>query len=206
MAVPDVLMAGREPPRMGPVAHGFATLGDPAERAVSQLAVMLDDAVQAPSRLSQAAALLTGGGRVGTLWQVTAPFGCLLLGAITVALAVHHLLKAQRRALMVLRPSRAAPFAVGLLRALAVDIAPLAAYGCFAAGGSFLLFWDHGLVFSGTEKFQTVASLIISTSVVAWPLRAPSGAYSDRRGDRSPTARATWSGLAYGPLVSNSIT
>jgi hypothetical protein len=141
MAVPDVLMAGREPPRMGPMAHGFATLGDPAERAVSQLAVMLDDAVQAPSRLSQAAALLTGGGRVG-----------------------------------------------------------------FAAGGSFLLFWDHGLVFSGTEKFQTVASLIISTSVVAWPLRAPSGAYSDRRGDRSPTARATWSGLAYGPLVSNSIT
>lgn len=125
MAVPDVLMAGREPPRMGPVAHGFATLGDAAERAVSQLAAVLDDAVQAPSRLSRAAALLTGGGRVGTLWRVPAPFGGLLLGAITVALAVHHLLKAQRRALMVLRPSSAAPFAVGLLRALAVDIAPL---------------------------------------------------------------------------------
>jgi hypothetical protein len=64
MAVSDVLMVGREPPRVGPVAHGFATLGDAAERAVSQLAAVLDVAVQAPSRLSQAAALLTGGGRV----------------------------------------------------------------------------------------------------------------------------------------------
>src|SRR5215510_8559721 len=93
MAVPDVLMAGREPPQMGPVAHGFAALGDAAERAVSQLAAVLDDAVQAPSRLSEAAALLTGDGRVGTLWQVTAPFGGVLLGAMAVALAVHQLLK-----------------------------------------------------------------------------------------------------------------
>src|SRR6516164_1055368 len=170
MAVPDVSMAGREPPHMGPVAHGFAALGDAAERAVSQLTSVAADAVQTPRRLSQAAALLTADGRVGTLWQVTAPFGGLLLGAIAVALAVHFLLKPQRRALATSRPSSAARFALGLLRSLVVDAAPLAAYGCVAAAGSFLLFWDHGLVFSGTETFQTVASLIISTSIVAWLL------------------------------------
>src|SRR5215470_20237354 len=98
MAVPDVSMAGREPPHMGPVAHGFAALGDAAERAVSQLTSLAADAVQAPSRLGQAAALFTADGRVGTLWQVTVPFGGLLLGAMTVALAVHHLLKPQRSA------------------------------------------------------------------------------------------------------------
>src|SRR5262244_2594251 len=170
MAVPNASMAGREPPHMGPVAHGFTALGDAAHRAVSQLAAVAADAGQAPSRLSQAAALLTADGRVGTLWQVTAPFGGLLLGAIAVALAVHHLLKPQRRVLATLRPSSAAPFALGLLRSLLVDTAPLAIYGCVAASGSFLLFWDHGLVFSGTETFQSVASLIISTSVVAWLL------------------------------------
>jgi len=170
MAVPNASMAGREPPHMGPVAHGFAALGDAAERAVSQLTSVAADAVQAPSRLSQAAALLTADGRVGTLWQVTAPFGGLLLGGMAVALAVRHLLKPQRRALATLRPSSAARFALGLLRSLVVDAAPLAAYGCVAAAGSFLLFWDHGLVFSGTETFQTVASLIISTSIVAWLL------------------------------------
>ena len=97
MAVPNASMAGREPPHMGPVAHGFAALGDAAERAVSQLTSVAADAVQAPSRLSQAAALLTADGRVGTLWQVMAPFGGLLLGAMAVALAVHYLLKPQRR-------------------------------------------------------------------------------------------------------------
>ena len=92
MAVPNASMAGREPPHMGPVAHGVAVLGDAVQRAVSQLAALAADAVQAPSRLSQAAALLTDDGRVGTVWQVTALFGGLLLGAIGVALAVHRLL------------------------------------------------------------------------------------------------------------------
>ena len=85
MAVPNASMAGREPPHMGPVAHGVAVLGDAAQRAVSQLAALAADAVQAPSRLNQAAALLTDDGRVGTVWQVTALFGGLLLGAIGVA-------------------------------------------------------------------------------------------------------------------------
>ena len=68
MAVPNASMAGREPPHMGPVAHGFIALGDAAHRAVSQLAAVAADAGQAASRLSQAAALLTADGRVGTLW------------------------------------------------------------------------------------------------------------------------------------------
>jgi hypothetical protein len=55
-----------------------------------------------------------------------------------------------------------------LLRSLLVDTAPAAAYAGVAAGGSFLFFWDRGLVSSGTETFQKVVSLIISTSVVAW--------------------------------------
>ena len=74
MAFPNVSMAGREPPHMGPVAHGVAVLGDAAQRAVSQLAALAADAVQAPSRLSQAAALLTDDGRVGTVWRVTARY------------------------------------------------------------------------------------------------------------------------------------
>jgi small-conductance mechanosensitive channel len=170
MPVADISMAGREPPRMGPVAHGFAVLGDAAERAVSTVAGFTADAAQAPSRLGDAAALLTADGRLGSLWQVTAPFGALLLGAMAVALAVHRLLQPQRRALVGLRPMSAAPFALGLLRSLLVDTAPLAAYACLAAAGSFLLFWDRGLVFSGTKTFQMVASLIVSTSIVAWLL------------------------------------
>ena len=120
MAFPNVSMAGREPPHMGPVAHGVAVLGDAAQRAVSQLAALAADAVQAPSRLSQAAALLTDDGRVGTVWRVTALFGGLLLGAIGVALAVYHLPKPQQRGLAALRPSSAAPYALGLLRSLLV--------------------------------------------------------------------------------------
>jgi hypothetical protein len=68
---------------------------------------------------------------------VTVPFGGLLLGATAVALAVHHLLKPQRRALETLRPSSAAPFALGLLRSLVVDTAPLAAYGCVGRSRQF---------------------------------------------------------------------
>jgi len=163
-------MIGVKPPHMGPVAHGFAALGDAAERAVSAIAALAADAAQAPSRLGNAAALLTADGKLGTLWQVIAPFSGLLLGAIAVALAVNRLLTPQRKALAALRPSSALPFALGLLRALLVDTAPIAAYACLAGGGSFLLFWDHGLVFSGTETFQMVGSLIISTTVVAWLL------------------------------------
>ena len=170
MPVPDVSMVGREPPRMGPVARGFAELGHMAERAVSTVAAFITDAAQAPSRLGDAAALLTANGRLGTVWQVMAPFAGLLLGAAAVALVVHRLLRLQRSALARLRPSSIAPFALGLLRSLLVDAAPLAAYACLAASGSFLLFWDRGLVFSGTLTFRMVASLIISTSVVAWLL------------------------------------
>ena len=170
MPVPDVSTVGREPPRMGPVAHGFAELGHVAERAVSTVAAFVADAAQAPSRLGDAAALLTADGRLGTVWQVMAPFAGLLLGAAAVALVVHRLLRLQRSALARLRPSSAAPFALGLLRSLLVDAAPLAAYTCLAADGSFLFFWDRGLVFSSTVTFRMVASLVISTSVVAWLL------------------------------------
>ena len=48
--VPDFSMAGREPPHMGPMAHGFAALGEAAERAVSTISALAADAAQAPSR------------------------------------------------------------------------------------------------------------------------------------------------------------
>src|SRR6516164_8496234 len=170
MPVSDISIAERQPPHMGPVARGFAALGDAAERAVSTVAAIAADAAQAPSRLGHAGALLTGDGQLGSLWQVMAPFSGLLLGAAGLALAVYRLLQPQRRALAALRPASAVPFAQAFLHSLLVDIAPAAAYASFAAGGSFLLFWDRGLVFSGTETFQKVVSLIISTSVVAWLL------------------------------------
>jgi len=170
MPVSDISMAGRQPPHMGPVARGFAALGDMAERAVSTVAEIAADAAQAPSRLGHASALLTGDGQLGSLWQVMAPFAGLLLGSVGVALAVHRLLQPQRSALAASRPASVAPFVLGLLRSLLVDVAPAATYAGLAAGGAFLLFWDRGLVFTGTETFQKVASLIISTSVVAWLL------------------------------------
>ena len=170
MPVSNISIAERQPPHMGPVARGFAALGDMAERAVSTVAAIAADAAQAPSRLGHAGALLTGDGQLGSLWQVMAPFSGLLLGAAGVAIVVHRLLQPQRRALAALRPAKPVPFALALLHSLVVDIAPVAAYAGFAAGGSFLLFWDRGLVFSGTETFQKVVSLIISTSVVAWLL------------------------------------
>src|SRR6516162_5338870 len=170
MPVSDISIAERQPPHMGPVARGFAALGDMAERAVSTVAGIAADAAQAPSRLGHAGSLLTGDGQLGSLWQVMVPFSGLLLGAAGVAMVVHRLLQPQRRALAALRPANAVPFALALLHSLLVDIAPAAVYAGFAAGGSFLLFWDRGLVFSGTETFQKVVSLIISTSVVAWLL------------------------------------
>src|SRR5215472_4522463 len=170
MPVSNISIAERQPPHMGPVARGFAALGDAAERAVSTVAAIAADAAQAPGRLDHAGALLTGDGQLGSLWQVMAPFAGLLLGAAAVALAVHRLLQSQRSALAAFRPASVAPFALGLLRSLLVDIAPAATYGGLAAGGTFLFFWDRGLVFTGTETFQKVASLIISTFVVAWLL------------------------------------
>ena len=170
MPVSDISMVGRQPPHMGPVARGFAALGDMAERAVSTVAGIAADAAQAPGRLGHAGALLTDDGQLGSLWQVMTPFAGLLLGAAGLALAVHRLLQYQRSALAAFRPASVAPFALGLLRSLLVDVAPAATYGGLAAGGTFLFFWDRGLVFTGTETFQKVASLIISTSVVAWLL------------------------------------
>ena len=170
MPVSNISIAERQPPHMGSVARGFAALGDAAERAVSTVVAIVADATQAPSRLGHAGALLTGDGQLGSLWQVMAPFSGLLLGAAGVAIVVHRLLQPQRRALAALRPANAVTFGLALLHSLLVDVAPAAVYAGFAAGGSFLLFWDRGLVFSGTETFQKVVSLIISTSVVAWLL------------------------------------
>ena len=170
MPVSDISIAERQPPHMGPVARGFAALGDMAERALSTVAGIAADAAQAPSRLGHAAALLTGDGQLGSLWQVMAPFAGLLVGAASVALAIHRLLQPRRRALAAFRPTSVASFGLGLLHSLLLDIAPAVTYACLAAGCSFLLFWDRGLIFSGTETFQKVASLITSTSIVAWLL------------------------------------
>jgi hypothetical protein len=152
--VPDFSMTGREPPSMGPMARGFAVLGEAAERAVSTIAALAADAAQAPHRVGHAAALLAGDEGQHTVWQVIVPFACLLLGAVAASLAVTRLLASQHRRLDALRPSSAASFALGLARSLMVDAAPVAAYAAVAAGGSFLLFWGKGLVFSGTETFR----------------------------------------------------
>jgi hypothetical protein len=161
-------MAGREPPHMGPMAHGFAALGEAAERAVSTISALAADAAQAPSRLGNIARLLTADGKLGTVWQVTLPFAGLLLGSIGAALIVSRLLGPQRKALAAFRPSGPASFAMGMLRSTIVDAAPVVAFAAIAAGGSFLLFWDRGLIFSGTGTFRMVASTIISMTVSAW--------------------------------------
>ena len=97
---------------MGPMAHGFAALGEAAERAVSTISALAGDAAQAPSRLGNIARLLTADGKLGTVWQVTLPFACLLLGSIGAALFVSRLLAPQRKALAAFRPSGPASFAM----------------------------------------------------------------------------------------------
>jgi small-conductance mechanosensitive channel len=166
--IPDFSMAGREPPQMGPMVHGFAALGEAAERAVSTISALAADAVQAPGRLGYAAALLTADGKLGTVWQVTLPFAGLLLCAVAGALIVRRLLALQRKALAALQPSSAASFALGMFRSMIVDAAPVAVFAAIAGGGCFLLFWDRGLIFSGTETFRMVASTVVSMSVSAW--------------------------------------
>jgi moderate conductance mechanosensitive channel len=166
-SLPDFTMTGA-PPSMGPMAHGFAALGNAAQRAVGTIAALAADAAQAQHRFGRAAALLTGDGQLGTLWQVTAPFAALLLGAVAVALAVNRLLGSQRKGLAALRPSSIGSFALGLARSLMVDAAPVAGYAAVVGGGSFLLFWGEGLVFAGTPTFQMIVSTLISMSVVAW--------------------------------------
>jgi hypothetical protein len=158
----------RAPPDMGPMAHGFAALGEAAERAVGTLSALAADAAQAPSRLGDVARLLTSDGKLGTVWQVTLPFAGLLLGAVAGALIVSRLLAPQRKTLAALQPSGAASFARGMFRSMIVDAAPVAAFATVAGGGSFLLFWDRGLLFSGTATFRMVASTVISMSVSAW--------------------------------------
>lgn len=143
--------AGREPPSMGPMTHGFSALGDAAHSAAGTISALAADAVQAPHRLGHAVDLLTANGQLGTLWQVVLPFAGLLLAAVAAALAVHRLLAGHRRALAALAPSDPAQFARGLLKSLIVDAAPVASYAVLAGGGTFLLFWERGLVFSGTE-------------------------------------------------------
>src|SRR5438132_11311859 len=101
--IPDFSMAGREPPDMGPMAHGFAALGEAAERAVGTISALAADAAQAPSRLANVGRLLTADGKLGTVWQVTLPFAGLLLGSIAVALIVSRLLAPQRKALAAFR-------------------------------------------------------------------------------------------------------
>src|SRR6266446_2336607 len=139
----DPSMIGVKPPHMGPVAHGFAALGDAAERAVSAVAALASDAAQAPSRLGNAAALLTADGKLGTLWQVIAPFSGLLLGAIAVALAVNRLLTPQRKAFAALRPSSALSFSLRLLRPFFVNTLPISSYACLVGVDSFFLFFYH---------------------------------------------------------------
>jgi len=161
-------MAGREPPHMGPMAHGFAALGEAAERAVSTISALAADAAQAPSRLGNIARLLTADGKLGTVWQVTLPFAGLLLGSIGAALNVSRLLGPQRKALAAFRAFRACVIRDGHAplddrrcrhRSLPSPRSLPAAAFCCSGTRAHL---------SGTGTFRMVASTIISMSVSAW--------------------------------------
>ena len=157
--VPDFSMAGREPPHMGPMAHGFAALGEAAERAVSTISALAADAAQAPSRLGNIARLLTADGKLGTVWQVTLPvrrsFARIYWGR---ALRKPALGASTKGARCVERSMPIANDAGPEGRNAIVDAAPVVAFAAIAAGGSFLLFWDRGLIFSDTGTFRMVAT------------------------------------------------
>ena len=70
---PDLSMAGREPPNMGPLTHGFSALGDAAHRAAGTISALAADAAQAPHRRGHAGHLLTANGQAGTPRQVVLP-------------------------------------------------------------------------------------------------------------------------------------
>jgi len=153
---------------MNPVSDFVSGWVDGLVHAGKTIADLGMDAAMAPSRLGQAARILTGDGATGSVSQVLLPLVLLLGGALVVASLVYLLLSAQRRKLREAAPAFALPFAVALFHAAFVDAAPAAVYAALAAGGSVLLFADHGLIFSGTDTFRAIADMVISTSSIAW--------------------------------------
>ena len=116
MPVSDILIAERQPPHMGPVARGFAALA--IWRSALSAQSLGSPPMRRRLRAASVTALLAGDGQLGSLWQVMAPFAGLLLGAASVALAIHRLLQPRRRALAAFRPTSVASFGLGLLHSL----------------------------------------------------------------------------------------
>jgi moderate conductance mechanosensitive channel len=156
------MMAG---PGMNPLSQATAAVVAAFGHLGRTVKALAADAAEAPGRLDRARTLLAG---EDTLAVVLLALAGALAAALLLALAARRLLRPRRRAVAALAPTDAAGFALGLFRAAAIDLAPVAIYGGVAAGASFLLFGEHGLVFSGSSTFRMVAGTIISTSTLSW--------------------------------------
>ena len=92
----------------------------------------------------------------------------MLAGAAGVAGLAYLSLASERRKLRLISPGFALPSALGLVRAGIVDAVPAVAYSVTALVASTVLFAEHGLIFSGTETFDAVLNMVITTSSIIW--------------------------------------
>src|SRR5687767_14182159 len=95
-----------------------------AEHLFDALKVLFADAAWAPSRLDQAANLLTGDGELGSVWFVLGGFAFLVLAGLGAASAAKALLRPVRRRLAEARPQQASAWTILLLRAALIETAP----------------------------------------------------------------------------------
>ncbi|HTQ33987.1 MAG TPA: mechanosensitive ion channel domain-containing protein [Stellaceae bacterium] len=160
--------AAQAPSSLRPLSDYAAGWADSVTQAGKTIGDLAIDVLKVPDRLAQAARLLTGDGALGTPADVLLPFVLLLACASAVAYLVFLALAPQRRHLSASAPPAALPFMLAFLRAALVDLAPPAAYLAVASAGNALLFSLHGLIFNGTDTFRAIASMVISTSSIAW--------------------------------------
>ncbi|MBV9826237.1 MAG: mechanosensitive ion channel [Alphaproteobacteria bacterium] len=153
---------------MQPLSVNVADWAESASQLGKTIVDLTRDAMNAPGRLGQAGQLLTGGGAAGSVPEVLFAFALMLICAIGVACLVGLALRSQRHRLRLIAPPFELPSAFALLRAGLVDAAPPAAYLIAGLGGADLLFSDHGLVFHGSETFQSVLAMAVTTSSIVW--------------------------------------
>jgi hypothetical protein len=139
-----------------------------AEHLLEAVKVMLADAAWAPSRLGQAANLLTGDGELGSVWFVLGGFALLVAIGLGAANAAKVLVRPVRVGLAEARPQQASAWAILILRAALVETAPPLVFAAVMATLGPALFGAKGLIFAGTDIFRATAAALLSDATIAW--------------------------------------
>lgn len=159
--VPGFAMQGAFPNAMSMVMNKTQAIADAAQ-------AMVLDATQAPSRLGQAATLLTGNGDLGSIGFVLGAAAGWLVTALLVAALVRRALRSARARLRLAGGGTPGRIAAHIIEGLLVDLAPPAAYLVSGLALRHLLFGEEGLLFAGTGTFWMVTGAILINSAIAW--------------------------------------